>query len=63
MEDDLRTMAQENLLYPACILGIADRRRDRRRFAGEKRAIWRQSSEPIDPPAPVTSTVRPPMNS
>ena len=29
------------------------------RRAGAKRAIWRQSSEPIEPPAPVTSTVLP----
>ena len=28
------------------------------RFA-PTRAIWRHSSAPIDPPAPVTSTVRP----
>ena len=26
---------------------------------GAMRAIWRQSSEPIEPPAPVTSTTSP----
>ena len=29
------------------------------RSVGFTRAIWRHSSEPIEPPAPVTSTVRP----
>ena len=28
-------------------------------LAGSTRAIWRQSSEPIEPPAPVTSTTSP----
>ena len=31
--------------------------------AGRKRAIWRQSSAPIEPPAPVTSTTRLPSQS
>jgi hypothetical protein len=35
------------------------RRADLRRRAGRAYATWRHSSDPIEPPAPVTSTVCP----
>ena len=37
------------------VLGVVDEHEPR----GPTRAIWRQSSPPIEPPAPVTSTTSP----
>ena len=57
------TLGGEAALVDELALDLEQRRSRRGRRGSSRsaptRAIWRQSSEPIEPPAPVTSTVSP----
>ena len=49
---DVAVLEELALDLEEVVLGVVEQTSRR----GPTRAIWRQSSEPIDPPAPVTST-------